>query len=109
MVSINWVHVAVASFLMVSEIWLLSREMDGSFGFWIRSASRDDVRALTSGERPGVKCFLKPDGMVFLEALLIIFWKILEFLEAEDDGRAVEKCRSVMLVKLSQSASLKLV
>ena len=82
--------------------------MDGSVGLVERRASRVAVRALTSGERPGVKFLRKPAGIVFFAALMTIFWKILEFLEAEEDWRAVEKCCSVIRVKVSQSASLKL-
>ena len=65
-------------------ICLLKSLMDGSVGLTERRESRAASSALTSGVRPGVKFFRKPAGMVFFEALLTIFWNILEFFDAEE-------------------------
>ena len=83
--------------------------MDSSAGLAARNLSLSAIMFLACSVSPGVKSGILPRGMFLLVAFRRIFLKMISPASHEDGGGILLKACSVSLVKVSQSAFLKLV
>jgi hypothetical protein len=94
---------------MASAMRMFKAGMAVSDGSWALSSSRSAIRSLAEFGRPGTNSFLKPVGMLCLDAVQRISLKACSPLAQEVGGGWMEKRSSVSRMKPAQLANLKFV